>query len=132
MDHWAINKLIDWAAPSADNEAMRAKLRKELHEFADELAGPSPSPVERALAEAAATSWFAFRFHEARLVYAATSEDGLTIAQSEHAQRRINHAHRRLLSTLKALASVRRLALPALQINLAHRQQIAQLKERSS
>ena len=36
-------------------------------------------------------------------------------------------AHRRLLSTLKALASVRRLALPAVQINLAQRQQIAQL-----
>jgi hypothetical protein len=31
------------------------------------------------------------------------------------------------MSTLKTLAAVRRLAVPALQINLAHRQQIAQL-----
>jgi hypothetical protein len=132
MDHWAVNKLIDWAVPSADNEAMKAKLRKELHEFADELAGPSPSPVEQVLAETAATSWFAFRMHEARLASAATSEDGLTLAQSEHSQRRVDRAHRRLMSTLKTLATVRRLTLPALQINLAHRQQIAQLNEGSS
>ena len=51
----------------------------------------------------------------------------MTLAQSEHAQRRIDRAHRRYLSTLKTLAAVRRLAVPALQINVAHRQQIAQL-----
>ena len=42
-------------------------------------------------------------------------------------QRRIDRAHRRLLATLKTLATVRRLAVPAVQINLAHQQQIAQL-----
>jgi hypothetical protein len=51
----------------------------------------------------------------------------MTLAQSEHAQRRMDRAHRRLVSSLKALANVRRLALPALQINVARRQQIAQL-----
>jgi hypothetical protein len=51
----------------------------------------------------------------------------MSLAQSEHAQRRIDRAHRRLLSTLKALAAVRRHALPCVQINLARRQQIAQL-----
>jgi hypothetical protein len=56
----------------------------------------------------------------------------MTLAQSEHSQRRIDRAHRRYLSTLKTLASVRRLALPALQINLVHRQQIAQLNGGSS
>ena len=98
-----------------------------LCNFAAELAGPSPSPVERVLAETAATSWFAFRMHEAQYAGGATSEEGMSLAQSEHAQRRMDRAHRRFLSTLKTLAAVRRLAVPALQINVAHRQQIAQL-----
>jgi hypothetical protein len=85
-----------------------------------------PSPVERLLAHIAASSYFAHRMHEA--YYAASgSEGGMTLAQSEPAQRRMDRAHRRFLSTVKTLAAVRRLALPTLQINVAQRQQIAQL-----
>ena len=54
------------------------------------------------------------------------AEDGLTLAQSEHAQRRMDRAHRRFLNTVKTLATVRRLAIPVLQINVA-RQQVNQL-----
>ena len=64
--------------------------------------------------------------HEAHYAGGVTSEGGMTLAQSEHAQRRMDRAHRRFLSTLKTLAAVRRLALPALQINVA-RQQVNQL-----
>jgi hypothetical protein len=127
MDGWVAGELIDWAAGTKGNEETKARLRDELDGFADELAGPSPSPIDRALAETAATAWFALRLFEARYASSATSGDGVTLAQSEHAQRKIDRAHRRFLSTLKALATVRRLALPALQINVAHRQQIAQL-----
>jgi hypothetical protein len=79
------------------------------------------------LAETAATSWFAFRLHEAQYAGAVKSDDGMTIAQSEYAQKQMDRTHRRLISTLKTLAAVRRLALPALQLNLAYRQQIAQV-----
>ena len=64
--------------------------------------------------------------HEAQYAAGVTTEGGMTLAQSEHAQRRMDRAHRRFLSTLKTLAAVRRLALPAVQINLA-RQQVNQL-----
>jgi hypothetical protein len=127
MDHWAVGRLIDWAAGKDGNAKTKASLKEELRDVAAELTGPSPSPVERVLAETAATSWFAFRMSEAHYASGATSEGGMTIAQSEHAQRRTDRAHRRLMSTLKTLATVRRLALPgAVQINLA-RQQVNQL-----
>ena len=125
MDHWVAGRLIDWAAGS--NESTKAILMRDLSEHADELAGPDPSPVERALADVAATSWFALRLHESHYIAAVRSEDGMTLAQSEHAQRRIDRAHRRFLSTIKTLATVRRLALPAVQVNIANRQQIAQI-----
>jgi hypothetical protein len=131
MDNWAVGELIGWAVRS-DDEKLKAKLKTELCGVADELAGPNPSPVERALAETAATAWFALRKFEARYAPSSTSGDGMTIAQSEHAQRKIDRAHRRYLSTLKTLAAVRRLAVPALQINLARNQQIAQLNGGSS
>jgi hypothetical protein len=46
----------------------------------------------------------------------------MSVAQSEHAQRRMDRAHRQFLSTIKTLATVRRLAIPAVQINVARRQ----------
>ncbi len=119
MDNWAVGRLIDWAAGKEGNPKTKTSLRQELSDFAAELAGPSPSPAEKALAETAATCWFAFRLHEAQYASGAKSEEGMTLAQSEHAQRRIDRAHRRFLSTVKTLAAVRRLALPAVQINVA-------------
>jgi hypothetical protein len=125
MDALVVDKLIDWCAGKQATPKSKELLRDELCDFAAKLAGPSPSPIETALADTAATCWFAFRMHEAQ--YAATVvSDGMSLAQSEHAQRRIDRAHRRFLSTLKTLASVRRLAVPALQINVA-RQQVNQL-----
>src|SRR5262245_46619675 len=125
MDYWAVSQLVALAAGQKSDEKTKKKLHDELESVATSLAGPSPSPVEVMLADAAATSWFAFRMHEAH--YASSGSNGpITLAQSEHNQRRIDRAHRRLLSTLKALATVRRLALPSLQINVA-RQQVNQL-----
>jgi hypothetical protein len=130
MDSLAVEKLIDWAAGKQAKLQSKEMLRDELCDFRDKLVGPSPSPVETVLADTAATCWFAFRMHEAQ--YAATVvSDGMTLAQSEHAQRRMDRAHRRMLSTLKTLASVRRLAVPAVQINVAE-QQVNQLNARGS
>jgi hypothetical protein len=132
MDGWAASELIDWAAGPEGDAKTKARLRDELNGFAAELAGPSPSPIETALAAAAAMAWFALRMFEARYASSKTSGGGMTIAQSEHAQKKIDRAHRQCVSTLKVLASVRRLAVPALQINVAHRQQFAQLNGGSS
>jgi hypothetical protein len=94
----------------------------DLDRVAAELAGPDPTPAERMLAETAALSWFALRLLEVHYVNGATSEQGFTFAQSEHSQRRVQRAHRRLMATLKTLATVRRRVVPALQINLARQQ----------
>jgi hypothetical protein len=122
MDDWAASQLVDWAAGTKGKEKTKERLRRELNEVAADLAGPSPSPAERILAEVAALNWFALRLHEARYASASNSEKGSTIAQSEHGQRRIDRAHRRLMVTLKTLATVRRLGVPAIQLNVARQQ----------
>jgi hypothetical protein len=122
MDEWAANQLVEWAAGTKGKEKTKDNLRRELNAVAADLAGPSPSPAERMLAEVAALNWFALRLHEARFASASNSDKGITIAQSEHGQRRIDRAHRRLMMALKTLATVRKLGVPAVQINLAHQQ----------
>jgi hypothetical protein len=129
MDNWAVGKLIDWAAGHEGSEKTKNKLRDELFAIAAGLDGPSPSPTETVLAETAATCWFDFRLHEAQYAGNVRSEEGMSLAQSEHAQRRIDRAHRRLLSTVKTLATVRRLGIPALEISLS-RQQVNQVNTR--
>ena len=125
MDYWETARLIDWAAGRKANEKTKETLREDISDVAAKLAGPTPSPIERMLADIAATCWFAYRLHEAQYADNVTSE-GMSFAQSEHAQRRIDRAHRRFLNTIKTLATVRRLAVPAVQINVA-RQQVNQV-----
>jgi hypothetical protein len=124
MDCRAARNLVNWAAGKDGNEKLKAKFDKEICDLSAELSGPNPTAVERVLAETAATCWFAFRMHEAH--NAGCGASGMTIAQSDHNQRRLDRAHRRFISTLRTLATVRRLALPNLQINVA-RQQVNQL-----
>jgi hypothetical protein len=126
MDNWAVGQMIDWAAGPKTTKETKEILRRELIQRAEDFAGPNPGPIEQVLAETAAVNWFALRFHEARYASASTSGDGLTIRQADLYLRRIDGAHRRLMASLKTLATVRRLALPAVQINVA-RQQVNQL-----
>jgi hypothetical protein len=56
MDHWAVSNLIDCAGGKRGNQKTKAKLLDELKAVAADLAGPSPSPIETMLAEAAATT----------------------------------------------------------------------------
>ena len=131
MDYSVKTKLIELAAGKEAAKHTKEVLRKELDEQIRDFAGPTPSPIEGTLAATAALSWFALRIYEATYVRSSQSEDGLTIKQADLHLRRIDGAHRRLLSTLKTLATVRRLALPALQINLAS-QQVNQLNAGNS
>jgi hypothetical protein len=91
---------------------------RKLAEVRDELAGPNPTAIERLLAERAAICWFLVHRYES--VYANAKD--LTIRQGEYHQRRIDRAHKRYLSALKTLAAVRKLALPAIQVNIAREQ----------
>jgi hypothetical protein len=121
MDNWAANQLIDLAA--GDDAKTKGDLWREMNAVAVDLAGPNPSPAERMLAEVAAMNWFALRLHEARYAVGCSSEKGMTLVQSEHAQRRIDRTHRRLMTSLKTLVTVKtKLGVPAVQINLAHQQ----------
>ena len=100
------------------NLAAREALVRKLALLRAELAGPDPAPIERLLAERAAFCWMTVYEYERQ--YANSGQ--LLPGQAEFHQRRIDAAHRRFLSSLKTLSTVRRLAPAAIQVNIAREQ----------
>jgi hypothetical protein len=105
---------------AGNNLAVREATARRLETMRRQLAGDESTPLERQLADRVALCWLAL--HGAELRFALARD--LSISQCDYWQRRIDHLHRRYLSAVKALATVRRLAVPVLigQLNIAGQQ----------
>jgi hypothetical protein len=115
-DKWLVADLLGQVA--GDDLAVSEATARKLAEVRDELAGPNPMPIERLLAERAAVCWFLVNRYESNF----SNAKDLTIRQAAFHQEKIDRAHKRYLSALKTLATVRKLALPAIQVNIAKEQ----------
>jgi hypothetical protein len=98
--------------------AVSEGLRRKLGSLRAELAGPTPTPLERLLVGRVVACWLHLYYLEA--VYA--GKDGMSLELAQHYQRCIDRAHKRYLSAIKTLAVVRKLAVPVLQVNIARKQ----------
>lgn len=112
----AERSLIETAA--GDNLVFREALTRKLEVMRADLAGPNPTPVEVLLVERIVACWLQVQDADVRCAQAKNA----SLAWSEFLQRRMGHAHRRYLSAIKALATVRKMALPVLQVNIAKKQ----------
>jgi hypothetical protein len=97
---------------------IKESVRRTLVEVREELEGPNPSPLESLLAERAAICWLTVNAYEN--TFARTAK--LSPREADHQQRKIDAAHRRFLSAVKTLATVRKLGLPDIKINVAKNQ----------
>jgi hypothetical protein len=99
------------------NAAIGAATRHKLDALRKQLAGDDPTPIEQLLAERCVQTWYYLGHAE----YLYATNDQQTYRQLEYMERRIDRAHRRFVQSLKALADVRRLGLPAMavQVNIA-------------
>ncbi len=105
---------------AGDNLVLREGVRRELGSLKEGLAGPSCSPLEHLLVERIAACWLQVQWADYRAEN--ISKEDLTLAQADYRQRRQDRAHRRLLSAVRTLALVRKLALPVLQVNIGEKQ----------
>jgi hypothetical protein len=106
-------------AMSKDDVGFQEAARRKLESLRAELLGQGNTPVERLLVERVVAC--RLQVQDAELRYA-HGQDKLNIRQADYHQRRMDAVNRRYLAALKALALVRKLAVPALQINLARKQ----------
>ncbi len=100
------------------NLATKELLKHQLESMRIEVAGENPSPLERLLAERVVVTWLQVQLFETIHAFEMTK---VTMRQGDYHQKRIDRAHRRHLSAIKALAQVRKMG-PAIQINIAEKQ----------
>jgi hypothetical protein len=93
-------------------------ISRKLGLLKTELGGPNPDSLEAMLVERIVACWL--HLYHLELVYA--GNDSMSLDVSSHYQRCIDRAHKRYLSAIKTLATVRKLALPVLQVNIAKKQ----------
>jgi len=108
--------LIDNVA--GENLAVREGIKCKMQAIRKDLAGLNSTPLEKLLVERVALCWLSLHDAEFRLA----DFKSLTVTQSDYWQRRMDHVHRRYLSAMKTLATVRKLSLPVVQVNIAKRQ----------
>ena len=101
-------------AAGADVVLREALLRK-LEDLRADLAGPDPPPLERLLVDRIVSAWLYLHYLET--VYPQCEARGAK--GGDHCQRQIDRAHRRYLAAIRTLATVRKLAAPWLQVNVA-------------
>lgn len=104
---------------TSDKDLIRqVAFRDQMRVMQEEIQGPNPTPLEKLLAERVVYSHFLVCHHER--VYAKSGEISFVLAN--HYRRVIDSAHKRLLQATLALAKVRRLALPPVQVNIGKNQ----------
>lgn len=103
-----------------EDEITKELWRRRMDALRRELGGDSPTPLEQMLVERVVLCWL--HVHIVELTVAARSGT-MTLPVAEYQQKRLDRAHKRHLSAMKALAQVRRLQIPApapnVQINVA-------------
>jgi len=108
------------ARMTGDGKAMLTKdrLYVRLRKMKADLSGSAPTPLEVLLVERILTCYLEVNWYD----FLYTSRRECTLQQGDYYQRRQDRAHKRYLSAVKALAQVRRLELPAVQVNIAGQQ----------
>jgi hypothetical protein len=104
-----------------NNEDLATKelLKHQLESMRIEVAGQNPSPLERLLAERVVATWLEVQLFSG--LYAMGMK-GETLSQGEYRQKRLDRAHSRHLSAVKALAQIRKMGPATVRINLADKQ----------
>lgn len=105
-------------ARHATDPLMASAFERQLEQMRTDIAGLNPTPLEQQLAARVVLCWFQVQ----------TLEEIYTLAMAsshktcEFMQKQLDAAHRRHLSAITALATVRKLQVPTIQVNIGEKQ----------
>jgi hypothetical protein len=91
------------------NLLLAESLSRKAAELRSELAGPSPSPLEKLLAERVVACWLQVSFYDSQVAQIREYKP----AQGRMLQQQLDSANRRYQAAIKTLARVRKLLTPA-------------------
>jgi hypothetical protein len=102
---------------TGENLLVREMTTLEMKTLRQELLGPAPTVIERLLVDEVVVAWL--QLHDTDLRTAGVCDQ---VGVGNRLYRRADLVHRRFLAALRTLALVRRVAAPALQVNIAEKQ----------
>lgn len=95
-----------------------AAVEIKMKDIVKQVAGDDPTPLERLLAQRIAMCWLDLQQQEHKYSVLGNNSTAMYIFQSKM----IDRSHNRYLSAIKALAQIRRMKLPSVQLNIADQQ----------
>ena len=107
------------AAMAGEDLLMRETVPCKLKAMKEELAGPSPTPLEKLLVERIVACWLALQ--HAELLWTQRSSGRVSVQELDFYERHLDRAQKRYLSAIRTLAQIRKMG-PAVQINVAEQQ----------
>ncbi len=116
---WQTERSLTELYVGADDVLGRQMTERRLKLMRRELAGVNPPPLEKLLAQRIALCWLHVHLCEINL---AQKGREYSIEQATYHQKRLDSAHKRYLGAIKALAHVRKLQLPNVQVNIGEKQ----------
>lgn len=102
-----------------DSPGAQEGFERKLEDLRKQLAGLEPSVLELLLVERIVLCWVQVNHADMRFV---TQQKSLTFEQAEYYMRRQDRALKRFLQACKALAQIRKLLRPNIQLNVAEKQ----------
>ncbi len=105
---------------TGDNDLMHDSVNRQLAKMKRDLMGANPSPLERLLAERICACWLQVQYAE--WIYTSKVKSGMSFAHGDYLQRQVDRANQRYTAAIRALAQVRRLLVPVIQVNVAEKQ----------
>lgn len=103
-----------------DDTLVHEAMRRTLSTMKAELAGACPTPLENLLVDRILACWLQMQYVDIR--FAQRNQKGLSWEAIRTYQVWQDRAQRRYLSAIRALATIRRLELPAVQVNIGEKQ----------
>lgn len=111
------NMIADMNAP----QSMKMSLKTGLAAMAAELTQPGDGELEKLIIRQIVGCWLRLSYVE-YTYNRNTVSASMTMRQGEYWERRLSAAQRRYLRAIESLARVRRLRLPAVQVNIGAQQ----------
>lgn len=105
---------------TSNNAVAYDALNYEMQGMQKELLGSFPSPLEKLLVERICSCYLQVQYAES--IFAQKTGGSLSLSYGEYLQRQVDRANQRYAAAIRALAQVRRLLTPVIQVNVAEKQ----------
>lgn len=123
MDQATLNLIHTMPGSAVTQETLTAAVAH----LPNELTLPGDGVLESMLIQNIVLCWLRLAYVE-YLYTSVTLQEGQTTARIEHWEGRLNAAQRRYLRAIESLSRVRKLSIPAMQLNIGQ-QQVNQIKQ---